>query len=211
MLQPASSRMSPPPSEGLLMLEAPEHHAKMYEFMKQVYLDYSLRATRPTYLPALIRLNVLNALGHNATMMGMDVKSLCRDEALSPFVIGPMPAMSCPENLFPTTKQLTVRHHPWLDLFPFPRMRDNMIEATDSGVFDDDTLCYDIVYTGDGFEVEKPALIVWGESWDVWGWEASVAFLRKWGWLVRGCPEILKSTNYWRERRGEKKLINVVL
>jgi hypothetical protein len=173
---------------------------------------------RPTYLPLLIRLNVLNALALNAGVLGIEIAAICRDESTSPLTsLRPqplnelIPATSYPESLRPTASQIAVQHHPWLDLFPFPRMRDNMIEATSNGIFNDDTLCYDLVYTGDGFEVEKPALLVWGESWDVRAWEVSVAFLKKWGWLLRGCPEIIDSTNYWRERRGEKRLVNIRL
>jgi hypothetical protein len=35
----------------------------------------------------------------------------------------------------------------------------------------------------------------------------SVPFLRKWGWLVRDCPEIFEGTNYWRGMRGERQLV----
>ncbi|KAH6885362.1 hypothetical protein B0T10DRAFT_530957 [Thelonectria olida] len=204
--------------EGILTLRDAEQHVKLYEFTERVYLDYTLYAMWPTYLPALIRLNVLNALAHNATMLGIEAKSLCRDETSSPFNShgpqapnGLIPALPYPESLRPTAKQRAVQHHPWLDLFPFPRMRDNMIEGAANGIFDDDMLCYDLVHTGAGSEVEQPALIVWGESWDAQAWEVSIAFLKKWGWLVRGCSEIIDSTNYWREKRGEKKLINVKL
>jgi hypothetical protein len=37
----------------------------------------------------------------------------------------------------------TVLNHPWLDFFPFPKMRDNLIEAGDD--WDDEQLCHDIM------------------------------------------------------------------
>lgn len=43
--------------------------------------------------------------------------------------------------------------------------------------------------------------------YDPRAWEATVPFLRKWGWVVRECRELLVSTNYWREKRGEKRLV----
>ncbi|EIT73587.1 hypothetical protein AO1008_11858 [Aspergillus oryzae 100-8] len=33
--------------------------------------------------------------------------------------------------LRPTTLQRGIPHHPWLDIFPFPRMWDNLIRAGD--------------------------------------------------------------------------------
>jgi hypothetical protein len=33
-----------------------------------------------------------------------------------------------------------------------------------------------------------------------------MAFWKKWGWLMCGCMDMFDSMNYWREKRGEKKL-----
>jgi hypothetical protein len=101
--------------------------------------------------------------------------------------------------------QRKVNHHPWVDLIPLPRMRDNILAAMDHGtirVFNE--LCFDIFDVGGGAGVEDAALIVWGEPWDPAGWEASEMFLRKWGWLLDGCFEMLESTNRWRLKRGLK-------
>ncbi|KAK9386038.1 hypothetical protein V1515DRAFT_616762 [Lipomyces mesembrius] len=82
-------------------------------------------------------------------------------------------------------------------IFPIPTMRDNLVSAGDS--FDDVQLCIDIMVL-DG-------LILWGEQWDPFGWEVTEAFVKNWGWVIRGCHEIFESTNYWRGRRGEEPLI----
>jgi hypothetical protein len=37
-------------------------------------------------------------------------------------------------------------------------------------------------------------------------WEVSPGFLRKWGWLLNGCEEMLRATDEWRESRGEASL-----
>jgi len=174
-----------------------------------VYEDYSLNAPRPTYLGVLTRLNVLNSLAKNAAAMGFPVEGLCRDEFVSPYnQLGPSitPIHSCPNSLRPTELQRTIKHHPWIDLFPIARMRDNMLQGLVLGVLDEDDLCADLLNVEDDTQGEKAALIVWGEPWDVWSWEASVAFLKKWTWLIHGCPEILEVTNYWREKRGETRL-----
>jgi hypothetical protein len=104
--------------------------------------------------------------------------------------------------------QLNVLHHPWIDLFPIARLRDNILWASVChDVVDEDELWYDLVEmksTNDG--KPSPSLIAWGQPWDPRGWEVSVPFLQKWGYLLQGCPEILDSTNFWRESRGERRL-----
>lgn len=180
--------------------------------MREACREHSLNALRPTQLPMLIRLNVLNALSRNAVMLGFPVDGLCHDDRVSPFNeqgpgLGDAAARpSCRRNLQPTAMQVAVRHHPWIDLFPIPRLRDNMLQAILAGLLDEDELCADLLNVEDDRQGEKPSLIVWGASWDPEGWEASVAFLRKWGWLIQGCSELLEATNLWRQKRGVKPL-----
>lgn len=49
-------------------------------------------------------------------------------------------------------------------------------------------------------------LIIWGDPWDPAGWEITPQYLQRWAWTIDGCTELLASTNYWRQRRGEKLL-----
>ncbi|GJC87783.1 hypothetical protein ColLi_10621 [Colletotrichum liriopes] len=98
-------------------------------------------------------------------------------------------------------------HHPWIDLFPFPRLRDNVLLGVAAGLLDDDELCADILEVKDEDLSGRPSLIVWGEPSDWMAWEANEAFFRKWGFLARGCHEILRSTNHWRAKRGEKGIV----
>jgi hypothetical protein len=111
---------------------------------------------------------------------------------------------SCPASLQPTSIQREISHHPWIDLFPIPQMRDNMLLAGDT--YDEYELCNDLVDFCD-VPSERTGLIVWGEPWDPSGWEISEPFLNRWGWVVKGCVELLASTNYWRAQRGENKLV----
>lgn len=70
---------------------------------------------------------------------------------------------------------------------------------------DDSQFCRDLM----GFWAmpdEDNCMIVWGDPWDPMKWEVTETFLRRWGWLVKGCPEIIWSTNFWRQVRGEKRL-----
>ena len=52
----------------------------------------------------------------------------------------------------------------------------------------------------------RNGLIIWGDPWDPAGWEMTPQFLKRWAWTVDGCTELLHSTSYWRQRRGEKAL-----
>ncbi|RGP63756.1 aryl-alcohol dehydrogenase [Fusarium sporotrichioides] len=201
--------------EGCVLLTCPRRIRHISGLIRQAYEDYSLHAPRPTYLQILIRLNVLNGLARNAVCIGFPPEGLCRDEAISPYSTdgpqrhnSPRPATSCPSALQPTFLQTTVVHHPWIDLLPFPQLRDNILMDMEVGLLNDDELCEDLLVVDDPRDLaNKPSLIVWGESWDTRAWEANPAFLRKWGFQLRGCTEILVATNYWREKRGEKRLI----
>lgn len=109
---------------------------------------------------------------------------------------------------------------------PFPRLRDNMILA--QGTYDDYAFCEDLVgvvcvrpddpvdddESHPGWRTvdeqgprNEPGLIVWSEPWRPESWEVSEAFAKKWAWLFKGCGDLLKSTNYWRELRGEESLV----
>ncbi|KAI1395816.1 hypothetical protein F4819DRAFT_169738 [Hypoxylon fuscum] len=201
--------------QGHLIHVCPRRRAKTYHLTREAYEDYRMSTPNPSCLSVLIRLNVVHAIAQNAATLGFPLEKLCHDDLISPFnALGPrhpkvsgLPA-SCPESLQPTPMQVALRHHPWIDLFPIPVMRDNVLHAVVSGIFDEDELCCDLLDVDDIPDTpsEKASLIVWGESWDIRGWEASVPFLKKWGLLLRGCTEILESTNYWRSRRGEKRL-----
>ncbi|KAL2220361.1 hypothetical protein M432DRAFT_315163 [Thermoascus aurantiacus ATCC 26904] len=100
-------------------------------------------------------------------------------------------------------RRRTVPHHPWLDLLPVPRMRDNLLLAGDS--FDDTRLCHDLggyqsVRTG------RTGVIVWGDPWDPNGLEVTDAFVTAWGWVIQDCWDLFEK---WRAQRGEKPLFRV--
>lgn len=193
---------------------SPSRQVMFRRLTEQAIAEYVSGLLRPGRLPAIIQVNVFNALGRNAAALCVS-KDWLLCEAISPFSLqGPglgalamalTSSQSCPDSLRPTALQLSVLHHPWIDLLPIPRLRDNILYATAvSAICDEDSLCYDMVEVSS--ESDKASLIVWGEPWDPRGWEVSVAFLRKWGWLLKGCPELLEATNYWRQKRGDTRL-----
>jgi Domain of unknown function (DUF3425) len=78
-----------------------------------------------------------------------------------------------PVSLQPTGLQLMTMHHPWLDFFPAPRLRDNLIRA--SGDWDDELLCIDMI----GFcnaPSDKSGIIFWREPWGPRSWEVASNF-----------------------------------
>jgi hypothetical protein len=130
----------------------------------------------------------------------------------------PKEQASLPFTLMPTILQRKVPHLPWLDMFPYPRLRDNLIARQYE--FNQLDLCNDlwgewfISHLGDliaprqadtdeedDVTAGRTGLIVWGESWDPNGWEITMNFVRKWPWVLQGCEELFTSTNYWRAKR----------
>jgi hypothetical protein len=177
----------------------------------QAYAEYLGQNPRPEHLLRVVQINVFHALARNAAALGLSTLwLLC--ESISPLgQIGPPTPLvalppSYPDSLAPTPLQATELHHPWIDLLPWPVLRDRILRLCSGNLIDEDDLCHDIVEFDTSQGSDKAALIVWGAPWDPKGWEASPAFLRKWGWLLENCAEILEATNYWREKRGEQKL-----
>ncbi|PWY70809.1 hypothetical protein BO94DRAFT_560483 [Aspergillus sclerotioniger CBS 115572] len=150
----------------------------------------------------LSKFNVLRAFVDNMASLGLSIEAM-GDDVISPFSTD-MPSNHnkeiVPASLFPTTTQCSIPHHPWLDCFPVPRMRDNLVKAAES--FNDCELCTDIMDPTNG----DIGIMVWGDPWLPQNWEVSQLFVQKWSWVIRGCPEVLVHSNYWRARRGLKKL-----
>jgi hypothetical protein len=83
-------------------------------------------------------------------------------------------------------------------------MRDNLIRA--AAGFEDDEFCHDITGFWDTRR-SNATLLVWGTPWDARNWEVTEEFVNKWGAvMLRGCPELLVSTNAWRRAKGERPL-----
>jgi hypothetical protein len=176
----------------------------MHQYERLARQEYALGSPRVDQLLTLIQFNVFRALISNTSTLGFSMAWL-EEDALSPFPSQPaLNIQSCPSSLHPTQTQRKVPHHPWIDLFPFPRLRDNLLLA--DGSYDEYALCNELVDFCD-VPNEKTGLIVWGEPWDPFGWEATSSFLKRWGWVVKGCEELSRSTNYWRAKRGEGALV----
>jgi hypothetical protein len=191
----------------------PRVQALMESFSQHALETYMQGAPVLAHLPMLVQYNVTTAFARNAELLGVSSEWL-RDDAISPFNKLEPPQTITQDNrpvsLNPTPLQHSVEHHPWLDLFPHPRMRNNFLHAIERlKICDEDDLCHDLCQYGD--PAEKAMIVVWGDAWDPRNWEVSVSFWKKWGWLMCGCMEMFDATNYWREKRGEVKLSTSVI
>ncbi|KAJ5094919.1 hypothetical protein N7532_007210 [Penicillium argentinense] len=177
-------------------------------FEMKVYQSFMSGMPNRDHLISLSRLNVHRAINENIAAVGITSAWMKSDDAISIFNLA-QPSFSVegiPPCLRPTFIQLHIPHHPWLDFFPFPRMRDCMILAAQGDSFDDDDLCHDLMAFWDTRNTAA-TLLVWGNSWDAQHWEVTEGFAQKWKWLLPDSLELLASTNRWRRSRGERPLI----
>ena len=158
-------------------------------------------------LITLIQYNVLRAIVINMTVLSLyDMMPEECGAAFSLYCLPP-PPHDVPPSLSPTLLQQTSPHPVWIGTAPDPAMRDNLIR--NYGRFDEDDLCCDMLgglYEGFN-DVERRGMIAWNDPWCPDGWEVTEGFARKWGYLLKGCSQLILSTNRWRAQRGEEPLI----
>ncbi|OAL20160.1 hypothetical protein AYO22_09132 [Fonsecaea multimorphosa] len=80
-----------------------------------------------------------------------------------------------PESLRPTALQLTTNHPSWIDRFPFPKMRDNLI--TLMSIIDEEEFIADL-FCLTSFTLDPGAA-----PWDPKAWKIGKEFSAKWGYL----------------------------
>ncbi|KAK1995403.1 hypothetical protein LX36DRAFT_702300 [Colletotrichum falcatum] len=155
----------------------------------------------------LVQFNLFRGLLDNSKTLGISLSMICDDDCVSPYASDPAfaaAARALPAALRPTRTQLAAAHHPWVDLLPLPRLRDNLIGA--GPALDEDELCLDMLGTGSAPSDQEGGMILWGEPWDPRNWEVTEDFARRWRWLLEGCEELIASSNYWRAKRGERRM-----
>lgn len=185
-----------------------------------------------------IHFNVLRGLSYNKKVLRPSAFRECisTPSAAMERVISHIPdgesLIAFPENLNPTNLQLSRPHSSWIDVFPFPEMRDNLIRYENyfsHAEFLKDLLgnlinCMDSVCDLPAMmpaalqgpkdyndAPDRRGLILWGEPYQRDSWEVTPGFFRKWWWLMKGCGELVESTNKWRTVRGERPLRMAVL
>ena len=177
----------------------------MTHFDQDAYARYYTGNPCLDQLMTLSKFNVLRAFIQNFTLLGLALEEIDDDipspfNSAAPAMRGREPWLGLPPALAPTALQVHAFHHPWLDCFPFPQIRDNLVRAAD--LFNDCDLCTDIMDPANG----DVGMLVWGDPWLPESWEVSEFFIQKWFWVVKGCPEFILSSNRWRAKRGLKRL-----
>ena len=185
----------------------------------------------PESLPDIYKNNIrikqflfVAALAANAESLGLNIEITTQRNAVSPFFKASMSEevakaacttefSNLKTNLQPCASQMIYRHHPYIDLLPFPTFRERIIKLnyTETPMIDERELCKDL---------QNDGLICWGSSlgggssvtgsgspWDIRSWEAQPWFLKKWWILLGGAAgEIYTQTQWWYEMRGDKSL-----
>lgn len=183
----------------------------------------------------------ISAMWTNALHLGVTEIAMCEDESVSPFyrpgpasITADGEAATTPANesvvatvqsifrslkpdLRPTRQQITILHHPCVDIFPFPTLRNNILALGED--FDDYELFYDMMNgalvcwgLAGGFGRKSEARntgngsVTSGSPWDYRSWEAKPWFLRKYWALLGGEEgELVRQSEWWREMRDEEE------
>jgi hypothetical protein len=121
-----------------------------------------------TYLFPQPALSVYGALFDNGRLLGLSCScaTAYKSKPATPTI---------PESLRPTETQLSTLHFQWIDRFPFPRMRDNMIALCP--VIDEEEFLSDL------FHLTSFTLRHGSVSWDAEAWKIGPEFAAKWGYL----------------------------
>ncbi|PWW72775.1 hypothetical protein C7212DRAFT_223494 [Tuber magnatum] len=144
--------------------------------------------------------NVYRAFESNIRTLGLTIQQMAQLDIISSFnsIALEDGTMHLPPTLRPTLLQVSIIHHPWIDVFPSARMRENLLRAGHS--YDPDQLCLSIMGSGKG--LGDNGVLVWGEPWDPYNWEVTESLAYGWAWMLEGCADIIYSTNTWRLKRG---------
>ncbi|KAF7595190.1 hypothetical protein BBP40_006934 [Aspergillus hancockii] len=173
-------------------------------------------------MESICTISALYTLGMH---IGITEEMLCSDDSLSPFFRFSKDDMikasmvytvqrifkTLKPDLRPTREQITVQHHPYIDILPFPTLRNNLI--THQGEVDEDEFFHDMLtglvcWGGAGIgkkdrEISTGSAST-GTPWDVRSWEARGWFLKKYWTLLGGEDgELVRQSEWWRSIRGE--------
>ncbi|KAI0973538.1 hypothetical protein F4678DRAFT_425058 [Xylaria arbuscula] len=176
----------------------------------------------------LERLCTVQALNRNCMMIGITAEMYCLADSVSPFFRHITHNTSADEvfirsvqgifetlkpDLRPCPRQITVGHHPYIDVLPFPTVRANLIGSI--GSIDEDDFFVDclsglICWGGTGVSRQGTTGGGTGTPWDTRSWEAKQWFIQKW-WLILGGEEgeVVQQSKWWRALRGEDESLMI--
>lgn len=156
------------PDEAAAINHAPIPTIERSSLTGLQYAAFSLPSTPQVSLVTSVPVTVYTALFQNGEMMGLKCGFIVPHKSSRQ---GP----HIPASLQPTALQLTTFHVPWIDRFPFPKMRDNFIGLT--GIIDEEEFLRDL-FTMDGLSLKPNGL-----GSDPASWIMGRDFGKKWGYL----------------------------
>ena len=159
------------------------------------------------HLLNLVYYNVFRGLARNIRALNLDMQLMVSKDHPSPFITGQVDISTLAPDFHPTLIQRTVPHHPCLDVFPDPVVRDNSIQHWANELLEmEGRLCMQIAGRHTWHEIDIPSrhgLVLWGEPDVVESWEVTEGFARDWPGLVKGAFRLQAATNAWRAQRDE--------
>ena len=163
--------------------------------------------------------------------VGINEEMLCADKSLSPFFCSSAESAddmvkanmvftvqgifkTLKPDLRPSSEQITVKHHPYIDILPFPTLRRNLIthlEDVDEDDFFHDMLTGLVCWGGAGIgrkdREDSTGYASTGTPWDFRSWEAKMWFLKKYWTLLGGEDgELVRQSEWWHGIRGDDAL-----
>ena len=121
----------------------------------------------------------------------------------------PPPISSLPTHLHPTPTQRQFPHHPLLDLFPWPTVRDKLIQVFSvPAEFRPPAAADPLALINLVYDMEDPAegMRVGGaDPFEPGGWEIGQAMFEKWWWAFDG--KVVEGSNRLRRERGQGGLV----
>jgi Domain of unknown function (DUF3425) len=154
----------------------------------------------------MLELDLLRAGVAIARRMHID-DILWNMDATSPYTDPAMHHMDwshLPINLWPTKTQLTIPHHPFIDLLPWPTVRNKLLTVFSQPVemrppsAKSPTAMLDVIYD---IEDSAEGVRVWGDDpCSNLNWEVGQKVFERWWWAFD--REIISRSNELRKRRG---------
>ncbi len=167
---------------------------------------------------SMIKLNLVAACIENAVLLGVNMNELLQSHHdhtrfsslfwQTKQQLGSLPAAQAAfvhvkPDLRPCVAQFLYGHGIYLDLFPFPTLRERIMSFRMVGpaAFDEKDFIDDL---------DREGLVCWGSArgsgtpWDKRSWEARPWFLKKWWMLTDGVEgELYQQSRWFCEQRGE--------
>jgi hypothetical protein len=194
-------------------------------------LNFGPSATAPDPYANNLRIDTICSIAALHTLgiyVGITEEMLCSEKSLSPFfrsgaesaddmvksnIISMVQRVfeTLKPDLRPSREQISVKHHPYIDILPFPTLRKNLIthqEEIDEDEFFQDVLtglvCWGSAGIGKRDRQVSTGYASTGTPWDVRSWEARVWFLKKYWTLLGGEDgELVRQSEWWRSMRGD--------